>query len=553
MNKIPEENIKKLDSLYNALAVVSEGNYVYITDMAYNYSRWSKRAVNFFGLPGEYMENPGVIWLENVHPDDRAKYMANINAIFDGSEDGHEMQYRAKTADGNYVFCSCLGTVIKDENDKPLYFCGTIKNHSSHSYIDNVTGLRSLYGFFDDLKSLFMRKKSEIVMLLGLNSFSNTNDLLGYSSGNQVLLDVGKLLQECFGKECSVYRMDGTKYAVIAHGLGTENIKVRCKLAQDKLTHEFIHGDKRLNLSLSAGAVLIDNFDINEETLYSCLKYAFFESKNKHYGALTFFENSLTENSRNSLERLSVIRNSITDACKGFFLCYQPLVSASTEELKGAEALIRWKNDTYGLVPPMMFVPMLEQDVLFPELGLWILKTAMEDSKRMLKKYPNFVVNVNVSYVQLEKTSFVADVFKLIDECKFPAENLCLEITERCRLLDKEILKNSIMAFKERGIKIAMDDFGTGYSSIGVLRDIPVDTIKIDREYVKDVEISQSDRNTVKSIAHLARSFNANVCAEGVETAGMRRILNDYDVNSLQGYYYSKPIVAEEFYSKYQV
>lgn len=550
---IPEASVKKLDSLYNALSLVSEGNYVYITDMAYNYSRWSKRAVDFFGLPAEYMENPGDIWMENVHPDDRAKYAGNIAAIFDGTEDGHEMQYRAKAADGTYVFCTCLGTVIKDENGAPLYFCGTIKNHSSQSYIDNVTGLRSLYGFFDDLKSLFVRKKEEIILLLGLNSFSNTNDMLGYTSGNQVLLEVGKLLQEVFGKDCSIFRMDGTKYAVIARKLTMDEVRERYRQVQNKLTHDFMLGTRRLNLSMNAGAVYIDNFDISEETVYACLKYAFYESKNKHFGALTVFEDALSEDSKNSLERLSVIRNCITEDCKGFFLCYQPIVSASTEELKGAEALLRWKNDEYGMVPPMQFVPMLEQDVLFPELGLWILRTAMQDSLGLLKRYPNFVVNVNVSYVQLEKTSFVADVFQLLEETGYPPQNLCIEITERCRLLDKDLLKNTIGAFREKGIKIAMDDFGTGYSSIGVLRDISVDTIKIDREYVKDIETGQVDRNTVKSIAHLARSFDAKVCAEGVETAGMRSILNDYDVNTLQGYYYSKPIVAEEFYSKYQV
>ncbi len=550
---IPEASIKKMDSLYNALSVVSEGNYVYITDMAYNYSRWSKRAVDFFGLPSEYMENPGDIWMENVHPDDRVKYAGNIAAIFDGTEDGHEMQYRAKAADGTYVFCTCLGTVIKDENGNPLYFCGTIKNHSNQSYIDNVTGLRSLYGFFDDLKSLFVRKKEEIILLLGLNSFSNTNDMLGYTSGNQVLLKVGKLLQEIFGKTCSIFRMDGTKYAVIARKLTMDEVRERYKQVQNKLTHDFMLGTRRLNLSMNAGAVYIDNFDISEETVYACLKYAFYESKNKHFGALTVFEDALSEDSKNSLERLSVIRNCITEDCKGFFLCYQPIVSASTEELKGAEALLRWKNDEYGMVPPMQFVPMLEQDVLFPELGLWILRTAMQDSLGLLKRYPNFVVNVNVSYVQLEKTSFVADVFQLLEETGYPPQNLCIEITERCRLLDKDLLKNTIGAFREKGIKIAMDDFGTGYSSIGVLRDISVDTIKIDREYVKDIETGQVDRNTVKSIAHLARSFDAKVCAEGVETAGMRSILNDYDVNTLQGYYYSKPIVAEEFYSKYQV
>lgn len=223
---------------------------------------------------------------------------------------------------------------------------------------------------------------------------------------------------------------------------------------------------------------------------------------------------------------------------------------ADTEQLKGMEALIRWKNDKYGTVPPVQFVPVLEQDILFPELGKWILRQAMTDGKIFLEKYPDFIMNVNISYAQLEKSDFISDVFSILNETGFPPENLCLEITERCRLLDIGVLNNMFSIFRKHGIKIALDDFGTGFSSLGVLRTLPIDTVKIDREFVKNIEKSPSDQNTVQFISSLADAFKAEVCVEGVETANMRDFLRQYGIKSFQGYYYSKPIPADEFIKK---
>ena len=226
-------------------------------------------------------------------------------------------------------------------------------------------------------------------------------------------------------------------------------------------------------------------------------------------------------------------------------------MDASTEKLKGMEALIRWKNDIYGTIPPIQFIPVLEQDPLFPELGKWILQQAMEDGKLMLKKYPNFIMNVNLSYAQLEQSDFVETVLQLLEQTGFPSGNLCLEITERCRLLDMSLLKKMFKTFRDHGIRVALDDFGTGFSSLGILRELPVDTVKIDREYVKNVEKSTSDQNTVKFISNLADAFSAEVCVEGVETAQMRDFLKTYGVTSLQGYFYSKPIPFDQFVEKY--
>ncbi|MCM1507608.1 MAG: EAL domain-containing protein [Ruminococcus flavefaciens] len=545
-----KNRLKRLDNMFETFSIIAEGSYIYLCDMKSDYSRWSKSAVDYFNLPDRYMKDAGTIWESYIHPDDRESYRKSISNIFAGVDKGHNMQYRAKAGDGNYVVCTCRGAVIRDENGEPEYFAGAIKNHGSLSYIDTITGLRSLYGFFDDIKAMIWKKKKSSIIITGITGFSVINDMYGYKFGNKVLRRFASCIQNIFSGCGDVYRMDGTKFAIISQTLDEKKAGDLYKKLQEEVSHNFFVEDERLSISLNAGLMMLKDFNTESETIYSCLKYIYYESKNRRLGDIVVFDNIENGRDRNSIETINVIRNSVLENCKGFYLCYQPIMYADTEKLKGMEALIRWKNDKYGTVPPVQFVPVLEQDVLFPELGKWILRQAMSDGKIFLEKYPDFIMNVNISYAQLEKSDFVSDVFNILEETGFPPENLCLEITERCRLLDIDILNNMFRNFREHGIKIALDDFGTGFSSLGILRTLPIDTVKIDREFVKDIEKSQSDQNTVKFISSLADAFKAEVCVEGVETADMRDFLRNYGIKSFQGYYYSKPIPAEEFIKK---
>ena len=541
----------KLDSLYKAFSILADGAYTYITDIKHNYSRWSKKAVEYFGLPGEYMEDAGNIWMENVHPDDRAAYAESINELFSGKVSEHNLQYRARTKDGNYIVCTCRGVVIRDENGQPDYFGGNIKNNDTLSYFDDISNFRSLYGFLEDLQSARWKGDSIQIMLLGINEFSRLNEIYGYTFGNRVLQEFSKMIMVEATGMGEWYRMDGTKFAIVCKKSSVDDLKNLYKRIQYNSLHDFIVDDNRVVLSFIAGAINLDKLDVSAETVYSCLRFAYYESKNNHLGDLFVLKNNVSDDKRFAIERINVIRNSIVNNCEGFFLCYQPIVDATSEKIIGAEALIRWKNDEYGVVPPVQFVDVLEQDNLFPELGKWILRTALSDTKQFLTRYPGFIVNVNLSYTQLENSDFVEDVLAIIKEENFPPQNLCLEITERCRLLDMTLLKNVFTKLREHGIKVALDDFGTGFSSIGVLRELPVTTVKIDRSFVMNIEKNSSDQNTVKFISELADSFSSSVTAEGIETPEMREFLLRFKIKSLQGFYYSKPLPMGEFMEKY--
>lgn len=542
---------KKLDSLYGAFAIFASGAYTYVTDMKRNYSRWSKEAVDYFGLPSEYMEDAGKVWMENVHPDDRAAYEASIKELFENGGSEHNLQYRARTKNGNYIVVTCRGVVIRDEYGNPDYFGGTIKNNDTLSYFDDISNFRSLYGFMEDLQSAQWRGDSIQIMLVGINDFSRLNEIYGYTFGNRVLQEFSKMIKtEAHGMGVW-YRMDGTKFAIVCKKSTIEDLKNLYKRIQYNSIHDFTVDGNRVVLSFIAGAINLEKLDVTAETVYSCLRFAYYESKNNHLGELYVLRNDVSDDKRFAIERINIIRNSIANNCEGFFLCYQPIVDAVSEKIIGAEALIRWKNDEYGVVPPVEFVDVLEQDNLFPELGKWILKTALMDAKKFIVRYPGFIVNVNLSYTQLEKSNFVEDVLAILDEMEFPPQNLCLEITERCRLLDMALLKEIFTKLRKHGVKVALDDFGTGFSSIGVLRELPVTTVKIDRSFVMNIEKNASDQKTVRFISDLADSFSSSVTAEGIETPEMREFLLRFKIKSLQGFYYSKPLPVDEFMAKY--
>ena len=547
LDRMPERRIKKLDRLFEAFSIVAEGTYVYICDMRYDVSRWSTSAVIAFGLPSEYMYAAGEIWEEKIHPDDRETYHKGIEEIFSGTSSGHDMQYRAKNIEGNYDVCTCRGTVLLDDNDNPNYFVGVIRNHGIQSHVDTLTGLRNQYGMMEDLQYNISNQTEMLFTMVGISHFSEYNEVYGYHFGNKILQNFARYIYDFVGNTGSVYRLDGTKFAIISKSGSAEIVKRNYEKVRNHFRKGFKVEDKDIILDLNAGFLFINNFSIDYQTVYSCANFAYSESKQRKQGDMVFFANDLTDDNRFRLEKFHAIRGSIMQNFEGFYLVYQPVVDSNTEKLIGAEALLRWKNDKYGLVPPDEFIPLLEKDPLFPELGEWILKRALRDAKEIIKKYPDFVINVNLSYTQLEKTDFVEMVIRSIEEFDFPANHLCLEITERCRLLDLELLKNVVVNLRGHGVQIALDDFGTGFSSVGIVKNLPFDTIKIDRSFVMRIEEDDKEKELIEHFVNLAATFGARVCVEGIETEGMKRILKNYPVKSFQGYYYAKPLILEDF------
>ncbi len=543
---IPAERRRLLDGMFEMNSISANGMYVYICDMKYDYSRWSKEAVDSYGLPSEYMYGAGEIWEEHIHEEDKEAYRVGMERIFEGNQSGHDMQYRARRINGEYTVCTCRGIVLKDENGEPEYFAGTIRDHGIQSNTDSLTGLRNQYGFFDNVQTNIVKNKKMRVSIVGIAKFSEINEIYGYHFGNLVLQKFGRFLFDHVGNLGRVYRLDGTKFAILSTELSIEEFFERYDNLRSYYREGVVIDGRNIMLELNAGLIDIDNFSIDPQTVMTCLVFAYNKSKIKRHGDMVFFSNDLGSGNRQRVEKFHSIRASITQGYAGFYLMYQPVVNAKTEKMTGAEALLRWRSEEYGTVPPDHFIPLLEQDPLFPSLGEWILTQAVTDAGKILESDPDFVINVNLSYSQIEKADFVDMVMDILDRTGYPAGNLCLEVTERCRLLDMDMLKNTVCSLRSRGVRVALDDFGTGFSSVGIVKSIPFDTIKIDRSLVRRIEDDRKERELIKTFVMMSNTCGAAVCVEGIETAGMGDILRQYDVHSFQGYYYSKPLEYDD-------
>lgn len=535
------------DKIFEAFSATAKGSYIYLCDMWTDMSRWSKSAVDYFGLPGEYMEDAGTIWAQHIHPEDRRRYQEDIDAVFSGRKKNHELEYRAMDKNGNYVVCTCSGVVIEDEAGNPEFFAGTITNRGTIENIDPTTNLYNLYEFLNALRLLRERGKKYRVLLVGFKHFSDVNDLYGYSFGNEAMKLFVSIMQNDLMDKGKIFRMDGTRFAVLTTELRVDDLKNYYLRLQEKAKNHLTVQENNVSLALCGGLVVVEDCQISEHAIHAAARYALNVSKNERHGELWIVENDDVDKNKKTVELINVLRSSIIEECRGFYLCYQPVVSPQTGKMTGAEALLRWNREPYGEISPGQFIPWLEKDSAFFDLGNYVLRQAMLDGKEFLKDHPDMIINVNLSYAQLERSEFRNTLVGFLLSTGFPPEHLCLELTERCRLLDMNFLRNEIIFLKSYGIKIALDDFGTGFSSLNLLRELPIDYIKIDRGFVSEIENNKADQSIVKAVMTCARELDIGVCVEGIENERLRDYLQNYPAQGYQGYYYSRPVTKEEF------
>ncbi len=536
--------------LFDGFAQTSRRRYLLLKNMETGVTRWCKNAVEAMGLPGEYLQDDGAYWASLMHPDDRDAFKADLEQVYTGKKKYHNMEYRIKNAQGDYVMCTCRGVVMDATETEPPLFIATVTNHGIADNVDAITNLYNIHGFWRYLRDVKGNDNLYTTLLVGVNNFADINGVYGYDFGDKALRAIGAVLTSVLGKQVQVFRMDGVRFACCF----TEISEMKLLRIYTQLKEEFAKGvevgENRIVINISGGAVQFTG-EFDEYAVQNGARYALQQSKYEMGSELVLFNNERLEDNQNTLELIEHIRNCIIDDFRGFYLCFQPIMSAETEKVIGAEALLRWKCEPFGEVPPGKFIPWLENDPSFFELGNWILKTAMTEAKALLEKHPDFVLNVNVAYPQMARHNFRNSVREILLQTGYPPQNLCLELTERCRHLEVGYLRREIERLKELGIRFAMDDFGTGFSSLDLLAAIPVDTLKIDRGFVRDIETNTANQHIVKAVTGCAQDMGVHVCLEGLEDRQMINFTKQYHVYSYQGYYFSKPIVMDEFMDKY--
>lgn len=303
---------------------------------------------------------------------------------------------------------------------------------------------------------------------------------------------------------------------------------------------------QKLNIELSAGCSMYPRDGKTAEEIYKCALFTLQSVKKMGKNQILFYSENIMKSKSRVIELIRQLREDIAEDYRGFYLNFQPQVDAETRQMIGVETLMRWKNRDGNIVSPGEFIPVMEQNGMIYHAGLWMVSESFRACKEWIKIKPDFTISVNISAVQLLEERFLTDFYKIIEEEKFPGENLIVELTESYAVRNMNVFWDKFRKLRSHGIRIAMDDFGTGYSSLEVLKTAPIDIVKIDRAFLEDILHSSFDATFISFVVAICHEVEIHVCQEGVETEDEYNFLKKMNLDCIQGYYFGKPVTESE-------
>lgn len=548
---VDSSTTKMLDDIFNAFMIISRREYVYAYDVKEQIIRFSPAAAKLFGFP-EYIPYGFYNWEEYLHPEDRRKYRILMSELLEGKAQSYDINYRVLLNDGSYITTRNIGAVILDKDGKSAFLGGVIINEGVIDNTDPVTVLRNQYGFFQDLSAAIELKKFCSIILIGISKMSLINLNHGYNYGNRVLQNISLALQEMFSLDGMVYRMDGAKFAFLTETLSPEEIMEKYEEIRRSMLGGLSVDEDRQSLVLNAGMFTYDgSYFVDERTIFSGLNLAYHNSKKRYNGKIVNYGGAFGFDTQKSIELINEVRNSIVMDCEGFSLRYQPIFSAEDEKIIAAEALLCWKSENFGEVSPEKYIPVIERDFLFEELGYWIFHRAMSDGLKILEKNPDFLITINIAPAQITDEFLIDELVYLSERLNFPLKNLCFELTAYCREIVPEILKKVIFDLKSLGVKCLLDDFGSGVGSIDFLQILAPEYIKPKKKYIFEMEENARNQSVVQHLTNMAVELGTKVCIKGVATKNIRNIIKNFPIAAVQGHFFSEPIPFDELMKKY--
>lgn len=416
---------------------------------------------------------------------------------------------------------------------------------------DNLTGLPNRFLFMDRLNVAISQVKPEreilAVSMLNIKDFKSINNAFGYDQGDLFLQEVSKRITGCLPSTATVARYGGDRFAIIfpsikpAHDFSGAIARIVHSVSECWAVN-----DHEIKPDCHVGIACYPNDGETGQELLAKAETAMDLAAGEPGNTGRFYNQKM--NTR-ALEKLS-LKNSIYRALERqeFIVYYQPLVSLQTETITGAEALLRWQKPDQGLISPAEFIPLLEETGLIIPTGLWVLEEACRTMRQLEREgHEPLTIGVNLSALQFQQKNIKEHIISILDRTGLKAENLKLEITESIAIKDLQYTLKLLEDFKEMGVKISIDDFGTGYSSLAVIKNMPLDELKIDMSFIQDMAHDNLDRVFVETIISFGKGLKVTLVAEGVETFEQFALLKNMNCDLAQGYLFSKPLPAEDF------
>jgi len=417
------------------------------------------------------------------------------------------------------------------------------------AYHDPLTNLANRLLFTQRLEHGINRAGRDDTLLalifLDFDNFKHINDSMGHKTGDELLVVVSKRLKESLRESDTLSRFGGDEFTILIENYCSlsEINAITQKLIQ-QFKSPFIISGNQIYISISMGISIYPNDGDDAEALLRNADSAMYRAKKQGGGCLSFYTSELTESARQRFSVESGIRNAIEN--NELRLNYQPKFDAKTGKLIGAEALCRWHSNKMGEVSPGIFIPIAEESSVINELGAWVLEAACVQAKKWLSiHHGDFRLGVNVSVRQIQNAKFVEQVMDVLDRTGLPAQYIELEVTEGVVMHQSET--QCLQKLRDIGVKISIDDFGTGYSSLSYLRDLPIDRLKIDQSFVRDIGRNQRDEAIVRAVIAMGHAHDLEIIAEGVEELEQQAFLRMEGCDELQGYLMGRPMPAHKF------
>jgi len=550
--KKAQEEMRKL-----SMAVEKSTDWVYITDKNGNIEYVNEAVVKTSGYEKEELlgQNPR-IWQSGKHNNDFYKKL--WDTILSGQTFFSVIVNRGK--DGELFYVDHTITPLKDDNGDITHFVSTAKDITQQkrmeekvnylAYYDILTGLPNRSLFLDRLKQSILEARhneSKIAVLnTDLDRFKFVNDTLGPDVGDEVLTKIGQRLLNSVGEENTVARLGSDEFGIILADIEkVEDITSFIRnIIKDVSKNIDIDGEKvKITLSIGVSVYPQDGKTANELVKNADTSLA--QVKSEGGNDYQFFTPEMNEKVLEFVLMERHLQNALNN--EEYLLHYQPYFDLDTGEMVGMESLIRWKSDDLGLISPGKFIPVLEETKLIIPVGEWIIKEVCRQMKEWQEKgYSVVPISVNISPVQFMQKNLPQMVDEIIQEFELDPKYFIIEITESTFKQSLEHTNLLLKEFKDMGVSISIDDFGTGYSSLSYLKRFPLDNLKIDMSFIREITTNPDDASIVTAIISMAHNLGLKTIAEGVETEEHWKILRILKCDIAQGYYSSKPLPAED-------
>jgi diguanylate cyclase (GGDEF)-like protein/PAS domain S-box-containing protein len=472
-----------------------------------------------------------------------------------------DLCHTARDADGEWRFISFSGEPVFDGDGQFAGYRGIARDTTQSrradekilrlAHFDELTGLPNRTMFMQTLKRAFSlalrRGKQFALFFIDLDRFKNINDSLGHESGDLLLQDVARRLRDNLRESDSVARLGGDEFVVLVEDCADpRELNAIAQNILNAVGRPYVLSGQEYHVT---GSIGISTYPIDGQDPAALLKnadIAMYLAKDRGKNNFQFYS---AQQNAHSFERLA-LESALQHALgrDEFVLHYQPKVDIASGRIVGVEALLRWNHPDLAMVLPNQFIPLAEETGLIVPIGRWVLRTACVQSASWRREgMPALRMAVNLSARQFSDDGLIDDISDALAQAELAPDGLELEITESMVMQNPERAVTTLNRLREMGITVSIDDFGTGYSSLGYLKRFPIDNVKVDRSFIKDLPHDSDDAAITRAVIAMAQSLRIRVIAEGVETREQLQFLRDHDCDECQGYLLSRPLPAGEF------